>query len=112
MRGTNLTGTIIVVTVLLLLATWLKFLVREVPREVDKGLGIAFAIFGVFNLLFSRRHARLFLKLGSKSPFGIVNSLGISGLHFLFLGIAVILIVMGMVLWIRGRKVENGVEKK
>ena len=102
MRGMNLTWTIIVVTVLLLLAAWLGFLFREVPREVDKGLGIAFAIFGVFNLLLYRRHARLFLKLGSKNPFGIVNSLGISGRRFLFLGIAVILVVMGMVLWIRG----------
>ena len=44
MRSTNLTGTIVVVNVLLLLATWLGLLVREVPREVDKGLGIALAI--------------------------------------------------------------------
>jgi DMSO/TMAO reductase YedYZ heme-binding membrane subunit len=102
MRGMYLTWTLIVVTVMLLLAAWLKFLLREVPREVDKGLGIAFAIFGVFNLLLYRRHARMFLKLGSKSPFGIVNALGISGLRFLFLGIAVLLVVMGMALWIRG----------
>jgi hypothetical protein len=102
MRGMNLTGTIIVVTVLLLIATWLGFLFREVPRAVDKGLGVAFAIFGVCNLLLYRRHARLFLKLGAKSPFGIVKSLGISELRVLFLGIAVILVVMGMVLWIRG----------
>jgi hypothetical protein len=38
MRGTNLTWTIIVVTVLLLLATWLGFLFREVPRDVVMGM--------------------------------------------------------------------------
>jgi hypothetical protein len=103
MRATNLIGTIAVIAVLLLLATWLGFLVREVPREVDKGLGIAFTIFGAFNLLLYRRHARQFLKSGSKSPVGIVNFLGISGLQLLFLGVGFILIVMGMVLWMRSQ---------
>lgn len=102
MRTKNLTGKIAIIIVLLLLATWLGFLVREVPREVNKGLGIAFTIFGAFSLLLYRRHAHLFLKFGSKSPFGIISSLGISGLHFLFLGIGFILILTGMVLWIRG----------
>jgi hypothetical protein len=86
----------------LVLMTWLGFFVREVPREMDKGLGIAFGIFGVFNLLLCQRHAHVFLKLGFKSPFGIINSIGIAGLRFLFLGVGVILIVVGMILWIRG----------
>lgn len=94
MRGANLTGTIVVVGVLLLLAAWLGYLVLEIPPEVDKGLGITLIVFGVFNLLLHRRHARVFLKFKGRAGIG---SLGLSALQFLFLGIGVILAVAGIV---------------
>ncbi len=94
MRGARLAGTIVVVGVLLLLAAWLVYLVVEIPPEVDKGLGIALIIFGMFNLLLHRRHARIFIKFKGWAGIG---SLGLSALQFLFLGIGVIFAAAGIV---------------
>jgi hypothetical protein len=102
MRGAHVAGTVIVAVVLFLLAAWLGFLVQEVPREIGKGLGVALTIFGIFNLLFYRRHTRIFFDLGSKKAHGLLAVLGTPGLHFLFLGIGFVLIGSGIVFWLRG----------
>ena len=101
----NFSAKAVVAIVLLALVAWLGFIIQKIPRDVSKGVGVCLLVFGVFNLLLYRRHAsQLFDWSQSKSTnlLRLWSALGKSGIEFLFLGIGFVLVVAGIVLWIRG----------
>jgi hypothetical protein len=90
----------VVAIVLLALIAYMGLLIHEIPREISRGPGAFLVVVGLFNLLLYRRHARLFER--STKLLRSWSGPGKSGFEFLFLGIAFVLIVSGIVLWIRG----------
>src|SRR5579862_6656419 len=99
-----ITKAIVAITLLSLVA-WLGFVIHDMPRDVNKGLGVCLVIFGVFYLLLHRRHARQFFEWSQLKPTKLAwfwNALGSPGIRFLFLAIGIILLVSGIVSWITG----------
>ena len=94
-----------VAIVILLFVAWLGFVILKIPRDVSKGVGACLLVFGVFNVLLHRRHARQIFEWSRSKTTKLLrfwSALGRSGIEFLFLGIGFALIVSGLVLWIRG----------
>src|SRR3954470_12473008 len=94
-----------VAVVILSLAAWLGFVIQEIPRNVSKGVGASVIVFGVFNLLLFRRHARQIFEWSQPKSTKLLqfwSALGKSGLELLFLGIGFVLLISGIVLCIRG----------
>jgi hypothetical protein len=84
---------------------WVYFIAVLIPREINKSVGASLFVFGVFNFLFFRRHARQIWGWSQSESTKLVRIWSAAGrpwIDLLFFGIAVILTVSGVVLWIRG----------
>jgi hypothetical protein len=99
-----------VAIVLLSLVAFLGFLIHEIPRDIGRGPGAFLVVVGLFNLLLYRRHARQIFEWSLPKSTKLLHfwsGLGKSGVEFLFLGIALVITISGVVLWIRGVQLNH-----
>lgn len=102
---TNINVKAVVTIVILILVVWLGYIVFIIPRDISQGVGVCMFVFGVLNLLLYRRHARQFFEWSQskpKKPWRFWSALGKSGIQLLFFVIGFVLIVAGIISWIKG----------
>ena len=86
------------------LAAWAALIMFKIPRDADRGVGACLFVFGSFNLLLHRRHAKQFFNWSrsrTARALRVWSALGESGIKFLFLTVSAVLMISGIIFWLR-----------